>query len=134
MATESHNGKKRDRNGRFVPGNGGGPGRRLGVPNKTSIEGRQVRQAILDCWQTIDGEKKLAEWAEANFEKFLHLLVGLLPRDEASTIGLRFDGLTSVGKALMGENGGRPVPVSSMLKHLDEIPIPPCAELPRPRM
>ena len=67
----------RDSGGQFQPGCRPGPGRPKGSQNKAAL----VKQKILDCWDHIDGDERLAEWAKENFGEFLKIVVRLLPRN-----------------------------------------------------
>ncbi len=70
---------RRGAGGRFAAGHCGGPGRPKGAENTSTIDARQLRRRILDCWNRIDGDKLLDEYARDNFGEFLRIVVRLLP-------------------------------------------------------
>lgn len=50
-------------NGKFAPGNPGGPGRPKGVPNKTT---RLAKAVIAEAADRLGGADRLVEWAKEN--------------------------------------------------------------------
>ena len=67
----------RDSGGQFQPGCRPGPGRPKGSQNKAAL----VKQKILECWDHIDGDERLADWAKENFGDYLKVVARLLPRN-----------------------------------------------------
>lgn len=71
--------KQTAENGRFLPGNKGGPGRPKGVPNKTTAE---VKAALIEAFAIMQEDPSkpyaLAEWAKANPDRFYPLVAARL--------------------------------------------------------
>ena len=83
VTTDLRNGKKpREASGRFALGNSGGPGRLKRLPNRTTIDAREIRRRVIDSWGRVDADAKLDELATENFPAYLRLLAPLLPKNE----------------------------------------------------
>ena len=67
-------------NGRFQPGNAGGPGRPKGSPNKATVDARQIKAELLASWRK-HGPAALETVAREKPLDYLRLVVSLLPSD-----------------------------------------------------
>ena len=68
----------RAEDGRFAKGNGGGPGRKKGVPNKVTAD---IRAMIVGALEDVGGRDYLARQAEENPVAFLGLVGKVVPKD-----------------------------------------------------
>ena len=83
MSTDLRNGKNRDRNGRFIPGNSGGPGRPPGCDNHATADAKRVRQEIIDSWfdPQINGQDILRRLAQNNPAEYVRIVSRIIPRE-----------------------------------------------------
>jgi hypothetical protein len=71
---------KRDREGKFLPGSKGGPGRPVGSKSKL----QQVKADFFEAFQRLGGIEGLVDWVNEDPKHrgdFYRLLVQMLPRD-----------------------------------------------------
>ncbi len=82
MTDLSNGGNERARtgNGRFRPGNAGGPGRPKGSPNRGTVDARQIRSELFASWRK-HGPAALETVAREKPLDYLRLVVSLLPAD-----------------------------------------------------
>ena len=78
--TDSNGILKRDDAGKFAPGTKPGPGRPLGMPNKTTADLRVIRQRIAESWDRVGGDGLLDKLALDRPLEYLRLVFSLLPR------------------------------------------------------
>lgn len=64
--------------GHWLSGNSGRP---PGIPNKTDLDLREIKRAVVASWKKVDGPRLLRQLARKNPEGYIRLVVGLLPRD-----------------------------------------------------
>lgn len=76
--------KRTDRTntGQFAKGNSGGPGRPKGLRNRTTLDARELRRRLIDSWDRVDGDAKLAELAESDFPTYLRTIANQLPKQD----------------------------------------------------
>jgi len=91
--------KVRKANGQFDEG--GGPGRPLGMPNQTTIDGRVLRGLIWDSWSKVGGVEKLVEFAtanDANYATYLRLMTAIMPKELDANITSSLDVIRKVAE------------------------------------
>lgn len=72
----------RDARGYFAKGNTmGAAGRPKGSENRTQLDLREIKAAVVASWKTCDGPRLLRQLARRNPEAYIRLVIGLLPRD-----------------------------------------------------
>jgi hypothetical protein len=76
--TAENGGDGRDTQGRFAEGGPGGPGRPPGVLNKT---GAMLRQAFLNTFEQLGGERWLTKQARKDPRTFIRTVSRMLPRE-----------------------------------------------------
>lgn len=88
--------KQSAENGRFAPGNKGGPGRPKGSPNKSTAE---IKAALIEAFAVMQSDPSkpyaLAEWAKANPDRFYPLVASRLIPSESrvdSRVNVRREG------------------------------------------
>ncbi len=78
--SNGRNGRARAGNGRFQPGNAGGPGRPKGSPNRGTVDARAIKTELLASWRK-HGPAALETVAREKPLDYLRLVVSLLPAD-----------------------------------------------------
>ena len=74
MATDRSDGVSRTgrgANGQFAAGNRLARGRLPGIKQKLTFDMRTLRKRMLSVFDEIGGEKRLAQWAEEHYDRFI---------------------------------------------------------------
>lgn len=59
-----------------------GAGRPKGMPNRMTIDAREIRRRVIDSWGRVDADAKLDALATENLPAYLRLVAPLLPKNQ----------------------------------------------------
>lgn len=91
MSTSKSNG--RDDKGRFVKGNAGRP---KGAICQSTIDGRILRQRLIESWDEVDGDEILRKIAKESPVAYCRLILSVLPKQIEADVNMGY-GRTAVG-------------------------------------